>query len=84
MKKLVIFFRFSFFSPRHPGTGVVRKKKMFFVRKMIFYPNAKINIGLNIISKRKDGYRGNEGRLISLPHRGPVEETVQDLSLIHI
>ncbi len=29
---------------------------MFFVRKMIFYPNAKINIGLNIISKRKDGY----------------------------
>ena len=23
---------------------------------MIFYPNAKINIGLNIISKRKDGY----------------------------
>tara|TARA_B100000123_G_scaffold114446_1_gene84299 strand:- start:501 stop:1355 length:855 start_codon:yes stop_codon:yes gene_type:complete len=36
--------------------GVVKKKKMFFVRKMIFYPNAKINIGLNIISKRKDGY----------------------------
>ena len=29
---------------------------MFFVRKMIFYPNAKINIGLNIISKRIDGY----------------------------
>ena len=23
---------------------------------MILYPNAKINIGLNIISKRKDGY----------------------------
>ena len=23
---------------------------------MIYYPNAKINIGLNIISKRKDGY----------------------------
>ena len=36
--------------------GVVKKKKLFFVRKMIFYPNAKINIGLNIISKRKDGY----------------------------
>jgi GMP reductase len=29
--------------------------------------------------KRKDGYRGNEGRLISLPHRGPVEPTVQDI-----
>ena len=29
--------------------------------------------------KRKDGYRGNEGRLISLPYRGPVQETVQDI-----
>ena len=29
--------------------------------------------------KRKDGYRGNEGRLTSLPYRGPVEETVQDI-----
>ena len=29
--------------------------------------------------KRKDGYRGNEGRLISLPHRGPVKETVEDI-----
>ena len=29
--------------------------------------------------KRKDGYRGNEGRLISLPHRGPVEPTLEDI-----
>ena len=29
--------------------------------------------------KRKDGYRGNEGRLISLPYRGPVKDTVEDL-----
>ena len=29
--------------------------------------------------KRKDGYRGNEGRLISLPYRGPVVETVEDI-----
>ena len=29
--------------------------------------------------KRKDGYRGNEGRLISLPYRGPVKETVEDI-----
>ena len=29
--------------------------------------------------KRKDGYRGNEGRLISLPDRGPVNETVEDI-----
>jgi len=29
--------------------------------------------------KRKDGYRGNEGRWISLPHRGPVNPTVEDI-----
>ena len=29
--------------------------------------------------KRKDGYRGNEGRWISLPHRGSVEPTVEDI-----
>jgi len=29
--------------------------------------------------KRKDGYRGNEGRLISLPHRGPVANTIEDI-----
>ena len=29
--------------------------------------------------KRKDGYRGNEGRAIILPDRGPVKETVEDM-----
>ena len=29
--------------------------------------------------KRKDGYRGNEGRLISLPYRGSVADTVEDI-----
>ena len=29
--------------------------------------------------QRKDGYRGNEGRLISLPYRGPVKGTVEDI-----
>ena len=29
--------------------------------------------------KRKDGYRGNEGRVISLPYRGPVQGTVEDI-----
>ena len=28
---------------------------------------------------RKDGYRSMEGRVVRLPYRGPVEETVQDL-----
>ena len=29
--------------------------------------------------KRKDGYRGNEGRWISLPYRGPVNPAVEDI-----
>ncbi len=29
--------------------------------------------------KRKDGYRGNEGRAIILPDRGPVKETIEDI-----
>ena len=29
--------------------------------------------------KRKDGYRGNEGRHIKLPYRGPVQPTVEDI-----
>ena len=29
--------------------------------------------------KRKDGYRGNEGRHVALPDRGPVNDTVEDI-----
>jgi len=32
-----------------------------------------------IHGKRKDGYRGNEGRLVSLPDRGSVNNTVEDI-----
>jgi GMP reductase len=32
-----------------------------------------------IHGKRKDGYRGNEGRHVSLPDRGPVNDTVEDI-----
>jgi GMP reductase len=32
-----------------------------------------------IHGKRKDGYRGNEGRTVVLPDRGPVLETVEDM-----
>ena len=32
-----------------------------------------------IHGKRKDGYRGNEGRSIHLPDRGPVKDTVEDI-----
>ena len=32
-----------------------------------------------IHGKRKDGYRGNEGRHVALPDRGPVNDTVEDI-----
>ena len=32
-----------------------------------------------IHGKRKDGYRGNEGRHVALPDRGPVNNTVEDI-----
>ena len=32
-----------------------------------------------IHGRRKDGYRGNEGRAVILPDRGPVKETIEDL-----
>ena len=32
-----------------------------------------------IHGKRKDGYRGNEGKRIFLPDRGPVSETIEDM-----
>ena len=32
-----------------------------------------------IHGKRKDGYRGNEGRSVFLPDRGPVKNTVEDI-----
>ena len=30
-------------------------------------------------SKNKEGYRGNEGRAITIPDRGPVKNTIEDL-----
>ncbi len=32
-----------------------------------------------IHGRRKDGYRGNEGRVVELPDRGPVKNTVEDI-----
>ena len=32
-----------------------------------------------IHGRRKDGYRGNEGRVVSLPDRGPVSNTIEDI-----
>lgn len=35
----------------------------------IFYPNAKINIGLNIVEKRADGYHNIETIFYPIPLR---------------
>lgn len=36
------------------------KENRFIVRNMLLYPNAKINLGLNIVEKRPDGYHNIE------------------------
>ena len=35
---------------------------------MICFPNAKINLGLNVVSKRPDGYHNIETIFLSLIH----------------
>ncbi len=53
---------------------------------MIVYPNAKINIGLKVLEKRKDGYHNLESHFIPLPwydaleiieNKKPVKKKVQ-------
>ncbi len=43
---------------------------------MIFYPNAKINIGLNVIERRKDGYHNLETVFYPIPLQDAVEISV--------
>ena len=31
---------------------------------------------MEVHGARKDGYRGAEGKVVTLPHRGPVETTI--------
>lgn len=45
---------------------------------MILFPNAKINIGLNIISRRPDGYHNLETVLYPLPVRDALEVVEAD------
>ena len=40
---------------------------------MVVFPNAKINIGLNIISRRDDGYHNIESIMIPIPWRDVLE-----------
>ena len=40
---------------------------------MIVYPNAKINLGLNILRRRPDGYHDIETLMVSVPWRDILE-----------
>ena len=45
---------------------------------MIVYPNAKINIGLNVVEKRKDGYHNLETVFYPIPLLDALEVSVED------
>lgn len=45
---------------------------------MIFYPNAKINLGLNVVEKRPDGYHNLETVFYPIPLQDAIEMTVID------
>ncbi|KAA6306193.1 4-diphosphocytidyl-2-C-methyl-D-erythritol kinase, partial [termite gut metagenome] len=45
---------------------------------MITFPNAKINIGLNITEKRPDGYHNLETIFYPIPLEDALEVTVPD------
>ena len=40
---------------------------------MIVFPNAKINIGLNVIEKRQDGYHNLESCFLPIPWKDALE-----------
>lgn len=44
---------------------------------MIYFPNAKINIGLNIVAKRPDGYHDIETVFYPIPLEDALEFSVQ-------
>ena len=43
---------------------------------MIIHPNAKINLGLNIVEKRPDGYHNLETIFYPIPLKDTIEITV--------
>lgn len=45
---------------------------------MVVFPNAKINLGLNIIEKRKDGYHNIESVFIPIPLKEALEITTNE------
>ncbi|MBN2520259.1 MAG: 4-(cytidine 5'-diphospho)-2-C-methyl-D-erythritol kinase, partial [Bacteroidales bacterium] len=45
---------------------------------MICYPNAKINIGLNIVSKRNDGFHNIESIFYPIPFYDVLEIVIND------
>ena len=49
-----------------------------FSQTMIFFPNAKVNLGLNIISKRADGFHNIESIFFPVPINDAIEFIVGD------
>ena len=45
---------------------------------MICFPNAKINLGLNVVSKRPDGYHNIETIFYPIPVRDALEIVASD------
>ena len=45
---------------------------------MLVFPNAKINIGLNIVEKRADGYHNIESCFYPVPWKDALEITASD------
>lgn len=49
---------------------------------MVVFPNAKINLGLNILNKRKDGYHGVETCFYPVPWRDALEIIESDKTFV--
>ena len=47
---------------------------------MICFPNAKINLGLNVVSKRPDGYHNIETIFYPIPVKDALEIVASDLT----
>lgn len=51
---------------------------------MIIFPNAKINLGLNIINKREDGYHNLETIFYPIPFSDILEVVPADKTMLHV
>lgn len=63
----------AFFPHVFSGSGLHVTPKMSYFAAMIVYPNAKINLGLNIVSRRPDGYHDIETVFYPIPLQDALE-----------